>query len=59
MLIGTCSLAKENCRDLFRVLKWGHRGISTFFKIIYKGKLWLNPSEAAEAIQSGFAFTVS
>ncbi|CAL1158689.1 unnamed protein product, partial [Cladocopium goreaui] len=28
----------ENCRDLFRVLKWGHRGISTFFKIIYKGK---------------------
>ena len=58
MLVGACNLAKENCRDLFRVLKWGHRAISTFFKIIYKGKLWLGPLDAQEAIQSGFAFTV-
>ncbi|CAK9101363.1 unnamed protein product [Durusdinium trenchii] len=50
---------RESCRDLFRIVRWGHISISKFLRIIYKGKLWLTPLQAAEAVQSGFNFCTS
>lgn len=51
------TLSQEDHRDLFRVVKWGHTSVCRFFRILYKGKLWLSPPEAAEAVEQGFNFT--
>ena len=48
---------KEPCREIFQVLRWGNICTNRFFRIVYRGDLWMTRSEAELAIQNGWNLT--
>lgn len=42
---------------MLRVAKWGNKAVNSFFRLIYKGNLWLPRAVAAEAVKHGWIVT--
>lgn len=47
-------VTEANCRDLFKVAKWGCNSTNSFFRTLYCGKLWLTREEAEAAVFNGW-----
>ncbi len=51
--------AKENCKDIFTVAKWGNTACNKFWRILYKGPIWLPVGQAKTAVECGWNMTAT